>query len=404
MVSFTAGMNIKTLVEQDTTLSREARSSGGRGIEYAGPCPFCGGTDRFRVWPDHPDSDGGEWWCRVCDRGGDVIAYRVERGEITPKEAGRLRNDNGDNRRRSTRGKPKERLKPPTKLSTEAPVTAWREQAARFADYCAEQIWESDNAGLAHLRDRGLTDDTIRAWGLGWHGKSRRRPAKKWGLSDDKAIYLARGITIPWRVDGDVWHVKARVFEDWGPDRDTPKYIRVKGGEPSLYGLDRMESQHTVVICEGELDAALLWQEAGDLVDVVAVGTKTQRLNPRALARLTGAARWFLALDNDADDKAGEWQEWSSRVRRIRPLEGNDITDFHQAGGDLRAWITFHLERDNRQRIDRLEAEARALIEAELQTPEAVRRYAEIADTLDYPCSGTPWPEWAAEVINDSRI
>jgi hypothetical protein len=107
---------------------------------------------------------------------------------------------------------------------------------------------------------------------------------------------------------------------------------------------------------------------------------------------LTGATRWWLALDNDADEQAGKWEKWSARVQRIRPIDGNDITDFHQAGGDLRAWIEYHLEND-----------AARLIEAGLPTPLAIRRYAEIADALGWPCQGAPWKEWADEVINDTR-
>src|ERR671933_455903 len=44
-----------------------------RGGEYAGPCPFCGGRDRFRVQPEK-----GRWWCRGCSDGPrwqDAIAY-----------------------------------------------------------------------------------------------------------------------------------------------------------------------------------------------------------------------------------------------------------------------------------------------------------------------------------------
>ncbi|MDI3341884.1 MAG: primase-helicase zinc-binding domain-containing protein [Sphaerobacter sp.] len=38
--------------------------------EYAGPCPWCGGRDRFRVWRGR---DSG-YWCRRCGVAGDVIA------------------------------------------------------------------------------------------------------------------------------------------------------------------------------------------------------------------------------------------------------------------------------------------------------------------------------------------
>jgi hypothetical protein len=38
-------------------------------IDYAGPCPTCGGTDRFGV-----NIRKQVWNCRGCDKGGDVIA------------------------------------------------------------------------------------------------------------------------------------------------------------------------------------------------------------------------------------------------------------------------------------------------------------------------------------------
>jgi hypothetical protein len=53
-----------------------------------------------------------------------------------------------------------------------------------------------------------------------------------------------------------------------------------------------------------------------------------------------------VALDNDADEEAGEWIAYSARAKRIRPMEGNDLTDFYHAGGDLRSWIRYHVEAD----------------------------------------------------------
>ena len=54
--------------------------SGAKGGEWCSPCPVCGGNDRFRCWPSQ---DGGKisveagvpgtWWCRQCDKTGDVI-------------------------------------------------------------------------------------------------------------------------------------------------------------------------------------------------------------------------------------------------------------------------------------------------------------------------------------------
>lgn len=49
-------------------LRRVGRDGKGR-EEYAGPCPLCGGRDRFRCW-GHPES---RYWCRGCGASGDVV-------------------------------------------------------------------------------------------------------------------------------------------------------------------------------------------------------------------------------------------------------------------------------------------------------------------------------------------
>jgi hypothetical protein len=47
--------DIRAIIGSDTALHRVT------GHELAGPCPFCGGTDRFRV-----NIDSNRWWCRQC--------------------------------------------------------------------------------------------------------------------------------------------------------------------------------------------------------------------------------------------------------------------------------------------------------------------------------------------------
>ena len=57
-------MNLPELLAQDShPLRRESADS------WCGPCPKCGGVDRFVV-------KGERWWCRQCEpRGGDAIDY-----------------------------------------------------------------------------------------------------------------------------------------------------------------------------------------------------------------------------------------------------------------------------------------------------------------------------------------
>ena len=74
-------MILLDLLSHDTTLRRVASTRGG---EYAGPCPWCGGRDRFRVWPY---ADRPRYWCRRCNRNGDAIQYLRDRHGLTYRAA-----------------------------------------------------------------------------------------------------------------------------------------------------------------------------------------------------------------------------------------------------------------------------------------------------------------------------
>ena len=64
-------MTILDLLREDGhELKRVGSTNGG---EWAGACPSCGGTDRFRVWP--LENGAGRWWCRQCKKTGDAIQY-----------------------------------------------------------------------------------------------------------------------------------------------------------------------------------------------------------------------------------------------------------------------------------------------------------------------------------------
>jgi DNA primase len=51
-------IDLLALLGRDTRLRKVATTAGG---EWAGPCPFCGGRDRFRAQPFL-----GVWWCCQC--------------------------------------------------------------------------------------------------------------------------------------------------------------------------------------------------------------------------------------------------------------------------------------------------------------------------------------------------
>jgi hypothetical protein len=312
------------LIGRDTQLKRVAATNGG---EYAGPCPFCGGKDRFRVWP-HTDHPG--WWCRQCARRGDAIGYLMQRDNLDFRAA--------CDRLGATRPalmSPRYIPIPPL-VDPGVPTADWQTRASRIVDDCEAALWSEAGAkARGWLAARGLWEETLLSWRIGYCPKD--------GKYHD--LYLDRGIVIPWLVDDTIWKLNVR------RPVGEPKYRALKGSYSvnALFGADHLAGYHDCIITEGEFDAMLIWQELGDLADVLTLGSANGRVADRWLPTLLRFGRFWVATDNDVEgEKAAQY--WltltSERGRRLLPPNGaKDVTEAWQAGTDLRAWAMTILER-----------------------------------------------------------
>jgi 5S rRNA maturation endonuclease (ribonuclease M5) len=71
---------VDDLIHRGFTLKRKTAN------EFAGPCPWCNGVDRFIV----SEKDGKEFfWCRQCKKSGDYITLLRELDDLTFEEAAR---------------------------------------------------------------------------------------------------------------------------------------------------------------------------------------------------------------------------------------------------------------------------------------------------------------------------
>jgi hypothetical protein len=192
-------------------------------------------------------------------------------------------------------------------------------------------LWTPEGSeSLAYLmRSRALRGPSIRAARLGW------TPGVRLATTDGRS-YSARGIVIPWFVDGRLALVKIRQ-----PEGDRPKYVEVFRDRPSIYPCRRIIRPGCIlIIVEGELDALLLGQELAGLAAVVTLGgTGSTKPEPDIRAIMRVAPRWFIATDADAsgDKAATRWE--GTRAQRVRPPEPhNDWTDAARVGVGLRLW------------------------------------------------------------------
>lgn len=311
-----ASVNLRHVMEADLGPPKKD------GRQPAWLCPFH--HERTPSLKIHPD--GMSWKCFGCDKSGDVIAWMRERRGLSFKEACDAL---GAGTFAGTGLGSKPVAAPPTR-----PREPMRREAVGlppetlgFVDDCAKRLWapEGDRA-RAYLLDRGLSETTIRAAKLGFNADECRLPENR---------YVARGITIPWLHQGKIHALNVRRANQ------EPKYLLVKGSRRGVPFPASPTSGRVVVMCEGEFDALLLRQEAGDIVDAITVGSASDRASPEIVRCLLGAPSILVCTDCD---EAGEravryWQSMSTRVRRIRTLEGLDVTDTFLSGGNLRLWI-----------------------------------------------------------------
>jgi DNA primase len=298
--------------------------------EYAGPCPGCGGTDRFRV---RYSRDTGTWsfMCRSCwDAGqylpekgrkrgwGDAIDYLRHYRGMGFQEARAL--TNGQERKTEHR----------TPAQPRSLTPEWQAATHKAMQAHQARLWSHDTLALEYVRQRGFYDHIIKQFQLGY--------------SIHQGIpYLV----IPSINAGQYITVYRR---DLRPD--VPKEQRWKdapgGTKDELYLADClwMRKEMPVVLCEDAFSALSIYQECNDLVNVVATGGAECGLLTRWIARLACMPVVLIALDADAagDKYAAEWIRRLKNARRLRPLL-KDANDMLMDSWDLREWVLSGLKK-----------------------------------------------------------
>jgi len=185
------------------------------------------------------------------------------------------------------------------------PPETWQDRAREFVDYSRQCLWNDIGVkALVWLRARGLTNDTITDFNLGFNPIEREDDPEMWGL-EGKQVWLPRGVVIPCELFSTLWYVRVR------RPRSDPKFVHIRGGRAAPFGADRLGSEdRLLLICKGEFDTMLAIQEAGDLLDAIT---------------LEGGGRRIAQ---------------TRHVVRVEFPDNGDLTDYHLASGDLRGLLT----------------------------------------------------------------
>lgn len=306
------------------------------GQYHIGPCPFCGGKDRFNVKTTHDGID--LWVCRQCGDGKyhDVIDFIQRRdgrtfAEIVGNSAAMPR--------------PSAPVATPTPAAipdlAEPPAEDWQIPALIAAAECADFLQKSGDPAaakvLAYLRDnRHLIDATLQDHMIGFN------PA--WRTIGD-GYRLAPGITIPGMVDGQLWYLNVRTTatartaaEAHG--KKLGKYHALTGSKlGALFNADKLIRARAVFVVEGEFDAMVLSQYTEAVA--VTMGSAGSLPGNTWLRYFAAARDIVLLLDDDEAGRAAlaRWQKKIPRARAVRLPDGSkDVSDYRHRRGNVVTW------------------------------------------------------------------
>lgn len=244
------------LAAKDTTLKRV-----GQGW-FSGPCPFCGGRDRFTL---KRTSDGWRWLCRNCTDGRylDCVDYIQRRNGVDFKEAVKALGGEAFSTLREDASPPLVQKPKPVEPQPQDPQTI--ERLTQTA-YAASSELDTDSplaqTVRAYLDRRGIIEPTRQRALLG---------AKM--VYDPKVQRERPAVAIPYLDAGlKVRAIKYRFADD---EPDGLRYIAERGSQNGFYYLtEHLGHFDRLMIVEGELNLLSLAQVLPE-ADLLSTGSQS---------------------------------------------------------------------------------------------------------------------------------
>ena len=323
-------MEILELVFQDNlNPKRVAATNGG---EYHSPCPACGGKDRFIIW-----SAKNRYYCRQCEKNGDVIQYLRDFHNLSFKDACSKANINFQSKININIKKSNKFI--PIKRSL--PSIHWQAKALEFVLVCHKNLLNNYTA-INCLQKRGFSIDSIKKFQLGWNSVS---VSEDWQLKElNRKIWMPKGIVISSFINNQISKIKIR-RNDWYINDKFPKYVEIHGSSsgPTVFNLN---FNLPVIILESELDAMLVQQEAENLCIPIALGGASKKSDDYIHNLLIQAPLILFSLDYDeAGIKAYKW--WKKQYKKliiwVAPFE-KSVGDAFKQGLNIKEWISLGIK------------------------------------------------------------
>lgn len=332
--------DIERVISSYLTLKR-------RGRNLQGLCPFHSEkTPSFTVYPESQS-----FYCFGCGAGGDVITFIKKIENLEYMEALKfLAEKEGIPFPESSADDQAARIK--------ARILEMNRAAARFYHSCL--LSPEGRVGLDYLKNRGLSDKTIRHFGLGYSPAAWSKTMeylRSLGFTQEEMLagaLIAKGrnggfydlfrnrVMFP-IIDlrGNVIGFGGRALEEKGPkylnSADTPAFKKSK----NLFALNfaKASKENSLILTEGYMDTISVHQ-AGFTNAVATLGTSLTPEQSRLIAQYVPEV--IIAYDSDGPGQtatkraAGLFSETGIKVKVLSYQEAKDPDEYIKKFGPLR--------------------------------------------------------------------
>lgn len=273
--------------------------------EWHGPCPRCGGRDRFVVFADRP-FPSWRWLCRVCSPDGGWV------DELNP------------------------RLKEPISAEKRAEWARERERQERERERIRQEIingltlqqaWEifhdkMQTAQREWWRSQGVPDE--------WQDYLRLGYIPDHTYMSDGQLYQSPVYTIPYFREN--WALATMQYRIANPINPADKY-RFSKGLTSAYYMTQPDQPigDKVLICEGAKKAIVTVSHADLDADTTVLSVPSKSDNAGIVQAVQACGRVWVALDPDAGTQAEALARKIGPAARVVELPGK-IDDALLAG------------------------------------------------------------------------
>ena len=350
-------------VKQKVSLSQYLQGSyklqgGGKRLRYDN-CPFCGG----KGCADIVNKYNNEYFdCKQCGVKGTIIdIYAYENGIDATTNEGKSQVINElcktygiDNNTNNQEAK----QKPSTELLQAQIKTIKQHEDNKIKKYdftdvvdrLHKQLLESPE-GMNYFIDRGLSEDTIKRFKLGYEPKGINEAFKDYPeLHYYKDLAECYPYFVPMFKEGVCEYILPRQdikilekklqegelykIDKEGNKREYPKTMNLKNIPTTIYNLDEAMKNDLIFICEGWCDALSLENEGYKSVALNSVTSVSKFINMIQEVKDYQSKTYVIALDNDKSGKEArqklqdELQNLKCRVKHLYP-EGEGVKDIN---------------------------------------------------------------------------